>query len=168
MNVFKLSIFKANRMNNRKSRYSLVWIVLTLLLLSGCAIKPKPPYEMKSPEMGMIYGNIHIPGHEVTEIELREYDKLYIPPFISPPRVMVFRNGNFVAENLRPGNYYISRFVSKKLFYTLVKDRRSAYQNIITVEPGSVKYVGSFEITDISPGIFTLLLGQGLELFCEF
>lgn len=146
-------------MNIRKTQISSIGIVVMLFLLlglGGCAAKPKPPFEIKSPEMGMIYGNVHIPGHEVTEIELREYDKLYIPPFINPPRVMVFRNGNFVAENLKPGNYYISRFVSKKLFYTLVKDTRSAYQRIITVDPGTVKYIGSFEITDISPGIFTV------------
>ena len=102
----------------------------------------------------MIYGNIHIPGHEVTEIELREFGKFYLPPFVEPPRVMIFRNGNFVAENLTPGSYYISRFVSKKLYYTLVKEERSAYQSIINVEPGSVQYVGAFIITNVKPGVF--------------
>ncbi len=131
-----------------------IFSVVMLLNLGGCATKPKPPFEIISPEKGMIYGNIHIPGHEVTEIELREFGKFYIPPFIKPPRVMIFRNGNFVAENLDPGNYYISRFVSKKLYYTLVKDARSAYQWTVNVEPGAVKYVGAFEITDVTPGIF--------------
>lgn len=131
-----------------------VGIILAALTLSGCAIKPKPPFEITSPENGMLYGNVHIPGHEVTEIELREYGKLYIPPFIVPPRVMIFRNGDFVAENLKPGNYYISRFVSKKLFYTLVKDATSAYQWVVKIEPGSIKYMGSFEITDVKPGLF--------------
>ncbi|MDH5396166.1 MAG: hypothetical protein OEW97_07805 [Gammaproteobacteria bacterium] len=131
-----------------------VGIILAALTLSGCAIKPKPPFEITSPENGMLYGNVHIPGHEVTEIELREYGKLYIPPFIVPPRVMIFRNGDFIAENLKPGNYYISRFVSKKLFYTLVKDSKSAYQWVVKIEPGSIKYMGSFEITDVTPGLF--------------
>lgn len=131
-----------------------IFMMLLLLGLNGCATKPKPPFEISSPENGMIYGNIHIPGHEVTEIELREFGKFYLPPFIKPPRVMIFRNGNFIAENLKPANYYISRFVSKKLFYSLVKDERSAYQWIISVEPGSAKYVGAFEITDVTPGIF--------------
>ena len=136
-------------------QFGMMAVALGLLLnLSGCATKPKPPFEIISPEKGMIYGNIHIPGHEVTEIELREFGKLYLPPFIKPPRVMIFRNGNFVAENLDPGSYYISRFVSKKLFYSLVKDGKSAYQWIINVEPGSVKYVGAFEITDVTPGVF--------------
>ncbi len=137
------------------TKYVMIAVVFVLLLnLGGCAIKPKPPFEIISPEKGMIYGNIHIPGHEVTEIELREFGRFYLPPFIKPPRVMVFRNGNFLAENLEPGNYYISRFVSKKLFYTLVKDARSAYQWTVNVEPGAVKYVGAFEITDVTPGIF--------------
>lgn len=124
------------------------------VIVSGCALKPKPPFEIVSPEKGMIYGNVRIPGHEVTEIELREYGKFYLPPFISPPRVMVFRNGNFVAENLKPGNYYISRFASKKLFYSLDKDARSAYQWIFNVEPGTVKFVGSYEISNVKPGLF--------------
>lgn len=135
---------------------SVMSIVALLLIFSmaGCATKPKPPFEVKSPEMGMIYGNIHIAGHEVTEIELREFGKFYLPPFREPPRVMIYRNGNFVAENLLPGNYYISRFVSKKLTYSLVKDARSSYQWIFNVEPGALKYVGAYEITDVTPGVF--------------
>ena len=129
-------------------------VLVLLLSLGGCATKPRPPFEIKSPENGLIYGHIYIPGHEVTEIELREYGRFYLPPFSVPPRVMIFRNGNFMAENLTPGSYYISRFVSKKLNYTLVKDNRSAYQSIINVEPGMVKYVGAFKITDVTPGIF--------------
>lgn len=135
-------------------RFGLIIVALVALVLGGCATKIKPPFEIISPEKGMIYGHIHIPGHEVTEIELREFGKFYLPPFIKAPRVMIFRNGNFVAENLDPGNYYISRFVSKKLFYTLVKDARAAYQWTVNVEPGSVKYVGAFEITDVTPGVF--------------
>lgn len=141
--------------SNPYIKFGMIVMALTAVLsLGGCATKPTPPFEIVSPEKGMIYGHIHIPGHEVTEIELREFGKLYIPPFVTPPRVMIFRNGNFLAENLTPGSYYISRFVSKKLFYTLVKDGRSAYQSIINVEPGSVKYVGSFEITNVTPGVF--------------
>ena len=125
-----------------------------ILNLSGCAVKPKPPFEIVSPEMGMVYGNIHIAGHEVTEVELREFGRLYIPPFVVPPRVMIFRNGDFIAENIPPGDYYISRFVSKKLIYPLVIDGTSSYQNIIRVEPGSAVYVGAYQVTDIIPGIF--------------
>ena len=128
--------------------------LVLLLNISGCAVKPRPPFEVSSPEMGIIYGNIHIAGHEVTEVELREFGRLYVPPFVVPPRVMIFRNGDFVAENIPPGDYYISRFVSKKLIYPLVKDGTSAYQWIIHVEPGSTNFVGAYEITDIDPGIF--------------
>ena len=136
-------------------RFGMILVILAIVLnLSACALKPRPPFEIKSPEKGMIYGHIYIPGHEVTEIELREYGRFYLPPFSITPRVMIYRNGNFMAENLSPGNYYISRFVSKKLLYTLVKDGRSAYQSIINVEPGTVKYVGAYKITDVVPGVF--------------
>lgn len=128
--------------------------LVLLLNISGCAVKPRPPFEVSSPEMGIIYGNIHIAGHEVTEVELREFGRLYVPPFVVPPRVMIFRNGDFVAENIPPGDYYISRFVSKKLIYPLVKDGTSAYQWIIHVEPGATTFVGAYEITDVDPGIF--------------
>ncbi len=139
---------------NLLAKIGILVVAFVLLNMSGCATKPKPPFEVISPEKSMIYGNVQIPGHEVTEIELREFGKFYLPPFISPPRVMIFRNGNFVAENLSAGSYYISRFKSKKLLYSLVKEGRDAYQWIINVEPGTVKYVGSFEITDVKPGIF--------------
>ena len=137
------------------SKYVVIFAALILLLnISGCATKPKPPFEVIAAENGIIYGNIHIPGHEVTEIELREYGKFYLPPFKIPPRVMIYRNGNFVAENLKPANYYIARFKANKLEYNLVKDARSSYQWIFNVEPGAVKYVGAYEITDVEPGIF--------------
>lgn len=132
----------------------IVGLIIVALSITGCATKPKPPFEVMSPENGLIYGNIHIPGHEVTEIELREYGKFYMPPFRTPPRVMIYRNGNFIAENLRPANYYISRFKANKLEYNLVKDSRSSYQWVFNVEPGAVKYVGAYEITDIEPGLF--------------
>jgi len=133
----------------------LFFIALLALNLAGCATKPRPPFERISPEKGMIYGNIRIPGHEVTEIEMRQYGKFYIPPFISPPRVMIYRNGNFVVENLDPGNYYISRFIAKKLIFPLVKDSQSAYQKVFNVQPGELKYLGSFIVTNVKPGFYT-------------
>ena len=136
-------------------KFGLTVLCALLVVLAGCATKPRPPFEIISPDKAMIYGNIRIPGHEVTEIELREYGKFYLPPFITPPRVMIFRNGNFLAENLTPGSYYVSRFISKKLTFPLVKDSNSAYQNIFNLEPGEVEYIGSFEVTNVKPGIFT-------------
>lgn len=143
-----------DRSKNGFQKLCIVFLSLLAISQVGCATKPRPPFEIISPEKSMIYGNVRIPGHQVTEIELREFGKFYLPPFIQPPRVMIFNNGNFVAENLEPGSYYISRFKSKKLLYSLVKEGRDAYQWIINVEPGTVKYVGSFEITNIKPGIF--------------
>ena len=127
----------------------IIFIALSVSMV-GCTLKPRPPFEVESPEKSMIFGNIRIQGHEVTSIGLREFGRFYMPPFVVPPRVMTFKNGDFVAENLKPGNYYISDFVSKKTNYTLVNDGRSAYQWIITVEPGALVYVGAFAISNVS------------------
>jgi len=135
--------------------FTIITVLGMSMVLFGCATKPRPPFEISSPEMAMIYGNIHIPGHEVTEIELREFGKFYLPPFIKPPRVMVFRNGNFIAENLAPGSYYVSRFISKKLIFPLVKDSDSAYQKVFNLQPGELEYLGSFVVTNVKPGLFT-------------
>ena len=144
-----------DRIQSCSQKFRLIVLCVLVIGLSGCATKPRPPFEVISPDKAMIYGNIQIPGHEVTEIELREFGKFYLPPFITPPRVMVFRNGNFLAENLEPGNYYISRFISKKLTFPLVKDSTSAYQNIFSLQPGEVEYIGSYVVTNVKPGIFT-------------
>lgn len=129
-------------------------LAIAAILLAACSVAPAPPFEVKSRDMGMIYGNIHVTGDEITEVELREYGKFYLPPFIVPPRVLVYQNGNYLAENLPPGKYYIAQFNSKKTKYTLVKDDRTAYQWVIDVEPGKAAYVGSHEIVNIKPGIF--------------
>jgi len=137
------------RTSSRLLKYVIMYIAVSVTMV-GCTLKPRPPFEVESPEKSMLFGNIKIQGHDVTSIGLREFGRFYLAPFVVPPRVMTFKNGNFVAENIKPGSYYISDFISDNTKYTLVNDGRSAYQWIITVEPGSLIYVGSYTIDNIS------------------
>ena len=118
-----------------------VWL-LALLGLSACTVLA-PPDEVKSPELGAIFGNIQI-REPITSIELRQYGKFYLPPFRKTPRVLIFENGTFMAENLKPGKYYIAAVYSRFNQYPLVKDNRSAYQRIIRVKAGSIEFAGSY------------------------
>ncbi len=125
--------------------------ILTVIILGACAA-PAPPLEIKDASRSMIFGHVEAP-EKVTQVELREYGKFYIPPFVKPPRVLIYNNGNFMAENLKPGKYIISAFNTKKSDFVLVNSKRTAYQEIIHVEPGEAKFIGSYRITDIKRGL---------------
>lgn len=136
----------------QKSFYLLAGL-LVATLLAACA-SPAPPLDMKDPDYSMIFGHV-MAADKVTEVELREFGKFYMPPFLKPPRVLIFNNGDFMVENLKPGKYFISAFNTKRSRYVLVNSKRTAYQDIIHVEPGEVKYVGSYRVTDIKRGLLS-------------
>ncbi len=125
---------------------------MSVLLLGACSMGAgiAPPLEIKSPEKGMIFGNIQAP-ERVTEVTLREYGKIYIRPFNRPPRVLIYKNGDFMAENLEPGKYIFSSMTTLKKRYNLVREKINAYQHIVTVHPGEIVYIGSFELFDLRP-----------------
>ncbi len=125
--------------------------LISLLALSACSsigVGIAPPEEIKSPEMGMIFGNIQAPDR-VTEVSLREYGKVYIRPFNRPPRVLIYENGDFMAENLKPGKYIFSSMTTLNDRYNLVQKKIDAYQRIVTVHPGELVYIGSFQLFDL-------------------
>ncbi len=124
---------------------------LCALFITACSM-PAPPDEIKRPGNSVIFGHIDAP-EEIIEVELREYGKFYIPPFVKPPRVMIFTNGHFMAENLAPGKYFISAFNSKRNEFVLVNDKRSAYQDVIILKEDEAKYIGSYRISNIKSGL---------------
>lgn len=134
-------------------KLKLLVLLIVMGLTAACASKA-PPGSLRTVTDSMIYGHISVSDDEITGIELRQYGKIYIPPFVNPPRVLVFNNGNFLVENLPPGNYYIARLSSKKTDYTLVNNVQTSYQWIIKVEPGTSQFVGAYRITNIEPGNF--------------
>lgn len=119
-------------------------LVVCIGLLAACATKA-PPDDIISPERAMIYGYVEA-EYTIDAIDFHEYGVTYVVPFKRPPRVLVFRDGYFMAENIKPGKYYISGFYSGRKKYTTVNSKQSAYQVVINVLPGSLQYVGSHRI----------------------
>lgn len=123
-------------------------ILMLGLLIAGLAActKTAPPDDVYSKKYGMIYGSV-LAADKITAVDFFEYGKTYIRFFSKIPRVLVYENGTFMAENLKPGKYVIAGFrAGKKNHYNLVRSEQQAYQRVIEVKPGEIKFVGSYEI----------------------
>jgi hypothetical protein len=114
----------------------IVGFCLSFQLLTGCAAFSRgvsPPDDMNSPDAAFVYGYV-------------EAEDVYISPFKSPPRVLVFNNGMFMAENIKPGNYVISAVHTPRNNFNLANSKREAYQRIYHILPGDMYYLGSFNL----------------------
>ncbi len=112
-----------------------------IVLLAACAVAV-PPNDILSPEKAMIYGYIDA-EYPIDSVDLQEFGVVYIAPFKHPPRVLVYKNGYFMAENLKPGRYFISAYHSELKSYKVVNSPQTTYQNIFNIKPGSLNFVGS-------------------------
>lgn len=123
-------------------RYSALLAIVSLL--AACAVAD-PPNDILSADKAMMYG--YVDGeYPIDAVDFREFGVVYIPPFRRPPRVLVYGNGYFMAENLKPGKYYIAGFYSGDKMYQVVNSPRSLYQNVINIRPGSLNFIGSHRI----------------------
>lgn len=116
----------------------------TLCVLVACAVSD-PPHDILSAEKAMMYGYVDA-EYPIDAVDFREFGVVYIAPFRRPPRVLVYGNGYFMAENLKPGKYFIAGFQSGDKSYQVVNSPRSSYQNVINIRPGSLNYIGSHRI----------------------
>lgn len=124
-------------------RLMILGVVVAALV--ACA-KPAPPNDVYSKKYAMIYGSV-LAEDKITDVDFFEYGKTYIRPFTKTPRVLVYEDGTFMAENLKPGKYVIAGFrAGKKNHFNLVRSEQQAYQKVIHVKPGEIKYVGSYQI----------------------
>ncbi len=119
-------------------------LLFAVVLLAACAVA-HPPNEILSPEMAMMYGYVEADS-PIDAVDFHEFGVVYIPPFRVPPRVLVYKNGYFMAENLKPGKYYIAAIHSGDMTYKLVDSVQSSYQNVINIRPGSLTFIGSHRI----------------------
>lgn len=119
-------------------------LLSAIALLAACAVAV-PPNDILSPEKAMIYGHIEA-EYPIDAVDLQEFGVVYIVPFKRPPRVLIYKNGYFMAENLKPGKYFISGYHSKSKSYKVVNSPQTTYQNIFNVKPGSLNFIGAHRI----------------------
>ena len=120
-------------------------VLLSAIAMLGACALAVPPNDIMSPEKAMIYGAIDA-EFPIDSIDLQEFGVIYVAPFKSLPRVLIYKNGYFMAENLKPGKYFISAYHSKYKSYKVVNSPQTTYQNIFIVKPGSLKFIGAHRI----------------------
>ncbi|MFO7603073.1 MAG: hypothetical protein R6X06_04570 [Gammaproteobacteria bacterium] len=129
-------------MQHRQHVFLFGLIMMGLVACNGQA----PPDDVHSRKFAMIYGSV-LADEPITQVDFFEYGKTYIRPFSRTPRVLVYDDGTFMAENIRPGKYVIAAFhAGDKNQFNLVRSKQQAYQKVIHVRPGELKYVGSYRI----------------------
>ncbi|MBI3562243.1 MAG: hypothetical protein HY080_11090 [Gammaproteobacteria bacterium] len=129
--------------------------ILAVISLSvvGCTTTA-PPDDIKTAPSGMIFGYVEANNEAIEQVDIFEYGQVYMPPLRRPPRVLVFDNGVFMAENLKPGKYIIAGFRSEKNNYTMARSARQMYQRILQLKPGEILYAGAFQLLITQRGKF--------------
>jgi hypothetical protein len=132
---------------------STILITGILAILSGC-FGAAPIKKMNDPSLSAAYGNITLPDNKViNRVILYKVGEVYAPPFKSPPQSHTYTNGNFFFENLKPGTYYLASFMSgNEAFYFNyrgLKEEEFLKQVAIEIKPGTVNYLGSYQVTGI-------------------
>lgn len=126
----------------------LIFVLITLQL-SACGLirtPLAPPNDAAAVNSALVYGYVEAGDEVVEQVDLVEYGKIYVPPFNHPPRVLVYDNGMFLAENIPPGNYIIAGFRTNKNHYNMSRSKRSSYQKIIRIKQGGLQFVGSYKV----------------------
>jgi len=119
-------------------------LLAAIVLLAACATAV-PPNDILSPEKAMIYGYIDA-EFPIDAVDLQEFGVVYIVPFKYPPRVLVYKNGYFMAENLKPGKYFISAYYSGNRVYKVVNSPQTTYQSVFNIKPGGLHFIGAHRI----------------------
>lgn len=138
-------------------RYAQMVIFLLVSLLVSCAGPSRmsaPPYDINSNDAGFIYGYVESHDDAIERVDLVEFGRVYVPPFNKPPRVLVYNNGVFMAENITPGRYVVAGFRSSRNHYNMSRSKRDIYQKIFRVMPGEMEYVGAYNVRVTKKGDF--------------
>ena len=135
-------------------------IIITIItaVLAGC-FGAAPIKHATDAKHSAAYGNITPPDNLViTRVILYKVGEVYAPPFKSPPQSHTYTNGNFFFENLTPGKYFLASFMSgNHIFYFNyrgLKDEEFLEKVAIDIKPGSVVYLGSYQVTGIERNFF--------------
>lgn len=129
----------------RRNLLSLCGLMFGLMACTGTSLVA-PPEDIKTTNSAMIFGYVEADIDRIEQVDIFEYGNLYAPPFRKPPRVLMFDNGVFMVENLKPGKYIIAGFRSEDNHYNMARSTRQTYQRILNVEAGELEYAGSFQL----------------------
>lgn len=124
-------------------------LILVAWMLASCTVVSRgspPPDDIAMDDAALVYGYVEAEDDVIEQVDLLEFGKVYIPPFRKPPRVMVFDNGMFLAENIKPGKYVLAGFRSERNHYNMARSKRKAYQHIVNIKPGDMEYIGAYNV----------------------
>jgi hypothetical protein len=127
----------------------IVGLLFSIQLLVACSALsrgPSPPADMNSPDAAFVYGYVETDNDTIEQVDFLKYQDIYVSPFKSPPRVMVFNNGMFMAENINPGHYVIAAVRTQRNNFNLANSKREAYQHIYNILPGEMRFLGSYNL----------------------
>ncbi len=114
--------------------------------LASCGSQSIRPLDSES--SGAIIGNLKVPGG-YRYINLNKIGKVYVAPFNSPPQAFADANGNFIFENLSPGQYYLLNVSDGHQVYAIATSEAEVKKNLIEVKAGQIVFIGSLVFTNI-------------------
>jgi hypothetical protein len=137
-----------------------IWAVcLMILAISGCSTLPSPlPVETwrlsakENPESAMLFGRIGSPDGSPLTLNFVNYNfwgKVYfnsgtVPRFEDS---FTMSNNYFVVPNIKPGKYLFDGFYANGV-YNKMPYNIFGKKDFIEVNPGEVKFVGSYDYVD--------------------
>lgn len=140
----------------RHTGMKILIITILVAIIAGCGAPGIKP--VSGPKAAAAYGNITMPAGNITRVMLYKVGEVYAPPFKSPPQSHTYTNGNFFFEDLEPGKYFLMGFMSgQEAFYfnyTGIKEEKFIKEVAVDIKPGSVIYLGSYEVTGIDRNLF--------------
>lgn len=138
------------------SSIKLIIAAMLVTIITGCGAPPIK--QVSGPEAALAYGNITMPTGNITNVMLYKVGEIYAPPFKSPPQSHSYTNGNFFFEDLTPGKYFLMGFMSgQEAFYFNyrgIDEQKFIKEVAIDIKPGSVTYLGSYQVTGIDRNFF--------------
>jgi hypothetical protein len=124
---------------------------ILVTLVTGCSTGEIKP--VTGPEAAAAYGHITMPVGDISNVMLYKVGESYTPLIKPSPSSHVYPNGDYFFENLEPGKYFLLGFMSgQEAFYFNhqgIDDAKFQKEFTFDIKPGSVNYLGSFEVMGI-------------------
>lgn len=132
--------------------------------LLGCA-SGGGPIRAASPGTAMVFGHLDLPEEvrdRIQWIHIYNLGEVYAPPFKKPVIARYFPNGDFFAEAVKPGKYYVHHVVADmEAFYLYPPDMSAAkelvLERVIEVSAGDIAYLGNHHFEDWKRGVSSKL-----------